>query len=112
MRARNRTSASCILRSPGAKAPGYIKCTLFSIQKNSLKDIPKLKAAKLDNKVKSYIDIIRENPFRIPPPYEKLQGDLQGALSRRINKKHRLVYTVDEVQKEIKLISMWSHYEF
>jgi Txe/YoeB family toxin of toxin-antitoxin system len=80
--------------------------------KNAVKDIPKLKAAKLDSKAKSLIDLIRENPFQTPPPYEKLQGDLQDAHSRRINIKHRLVYTVSEEEKTVKIISMWSHYEF
>ena len=85
---------------------------LIYYTKDSLKDIPKLKAAKLDKKAKLLIDLIRENPFAVPPPYEKLRGDLQGALSRRINIMHRLVYVVIEAKKEIKIISMWSHYEF
>lgn len=79
--------------------------------KKAAKDIQKLKAAKLDNKVKTLVDVIRENPFQTPPPYEKLQGDLQGTYSRRINIKHRLVYMVVEKEQSIKIISMWSHYE-
>ena len=46
----------------------------------ALKDIPKLKAAHLDDKAKELIAVIRENPYQIPPPYEKLVGDLQGLL--------------------------------
>jgi len=65
----------------------------------------------LDEKVKNLIDVIRKNPFKNPPPYEKLVGDLEGAYSRRINVKHRLVYQVYEVEKVIKIISIWSHYE-
>ena len=80
--------------------------------RNAVKDIPKLKAAKRDNKAKSLIDLIREDPFQTPPPYEKLRGDLQGTYSRRINIKHRLVYEVIEADKTVKIISMWSHYEF
>lgn len=74
-------------------------------------DIPKLKSAKLDGKAKALIEILRENPYRTPPPYEKLQGDLQGAFSRRINIKHRLVYEVIEDKKTVKILSLWSHYE-
>ena len=77
-----------------------------------MNDIPKLKSMKLDNKAKLLIDIIRKNPYQTPPPYEKLQGDLQGAYSRRINIKHRLVYQVYEEDKSVKIISLWSHYEF
>ncbi len=87
---------------------------MYSIvfDKKALKDIPKLKAAKLAGKAKALIKIIRENPFQSPPPYEKLQGDLQGAYCRRINIKHRLVYEVLEEQQIVKIISMWTHYDF
>ncbi len=79
--------------------------------KAAQKAIPKLKAAKLDSKAKKLIEIIKGNPFQMPPPYEKLVGDLSGAYSRRINIQHRLVYEVDEMNKTIKIISMWTHYE-
>lgn len=79
--------------------------------KTAIKDIPNLKSAHLDKNTKALIDIIRENPFKNPPPYEKLVGDLQGLYSRRINIKHRLVYEVLEEDKIIKIISLWTHYE-
>jgi len=79
--------------------------------KKALKDIPKVKAAKLDEKVKSLIELVREDPFQSPPTFEKLQGDLFGAYSRRINIKHRLVYEVIEEHKTVKIISMWTHYD-
>lgn len=80
--------------------------------KSAQKAIPKLKAANLDGKAKKLIDIIRENPYQNPPSYEKLVGDLDGAYSRRINIHHRLVYQVDDENKIIKIVSMWTHYEF
>ena len=80
--------------------------------KMSLKAIPKLKTAHLDDKAKKLIDILRENPYKTPPPYEKLIGDLNGAFSRRINVQHRLVYQVDDENKTVKIVSMWTHYEF
>ena len=79
--------------------------------KTAIKDIPNLKSAHLDKNTKALIDIIRENPFKMPPPYEKLVGDLQGLYSRRINIKHRLVYEVLEEEKQVKIISLWTHYE-
>jgi len=79
--------------------------------KRAAMDIAKLKSAKLDKKAKALIDLIREAPFRNPPPYEKLVGDLHGAYSRRINIKHRLVYEVIEDIKTVKIISLWTHYE-
>ena len=80
--------------------------------KKAANDIPNLKAAKLEKKAKALIDLIRENPYQTPPQYEKLQGDLQGAYSRRINIKHRLVYEVLEEEQTVKIISLWTHYEF
>lgn len=77
-----------------------------------MKDIPKLKASKLDQKARNLIALIKENPWQTPPPYEKLRGDLQGAVSRRINIQHRLVYQVIEADTTVKIISMWTHYEF
>lgn len=80
--------------------------------KRAVNDIKNLKSAKLDKKAKVLIELVRENPFQAPPPYEKLLGDLKGAYSRRINIKHRFVYEVLENEKTIKILSMWSHYEF
>lgn len=79
--------------------------------KAALKDIPRLKAAHLDDKAKELIAVIRGNPFQAPPPYEKLVGDLKGLYSRRINRQHRLVYEVFEREQVVKIVSLWSHYE-
>lgn len=79
--------------------------------KTAVSQIKYLKASKLDKKAKNLIDLIKENPYQTPPTYEKLQGDLFGLYSRRINIKHRLVYQVLEDEKVIKILSMWTHYE-
>ena len=79
--------------------------------KNAAKDISNLKAANLSNKAQNLIELIKENPFQNPPPYEKLLGNLSGLYSRRINIQHKLVYEVLEDIKTVKIISMWSHYE-
>lgn len=81
-------------------------------EKRALKAIPNLKAAKLDEKVWKLLDILRKNPFQNPPPYEQLTGELKGFYSRRINVQHRLVYQVYEREQTIKIVSMWTHYEF
>ncbi|HML38577.1 MAG TPA: Txe/YoeB family addiction module toxin [Bacillota bacterium] len=79
--------------------------------KKAIGDIAKIKAAKLDSKAKALIELIRMNPYQSPPSYEKLQGNLYGSYSRRINIKHRLVYEIIEESKTIKIISIWTHYE-
>ena len=80
--------------------------------KKAIKDIEKIKSSKLEKIAKNLINIIKENPYQNPPSYEKLVGDLKGLYSRRINLKHRLVYEVIEEEKAIKIISLWTHYEF
>ena len=75
------------------------------------KDAKKLKASPLSEKAKHLLELIRQNPFSDPPPFEALVGDLKGAYSRRINIQHRLVYEVCEAQKTIKVLRLWSHYE-
>jgi len=79
--------------------------------RQAAKDTQKLKGAKLDRQAKSLLSVIQQNPYQIPPPYEKLRGDLKGAYSRRINLTHRLVYEVYEDKRIVRVVSMWTHYE-
>ncbi len=75
------------------------------------KDTRKISVAKMRSRVEKLLDLLREDPFSTPPPFEKLVGDLSGAYSRRINIQHRLVYQVLVKEKTIKIIRMWTHYE-
>ena len=79
--------------------------------KQARKDAKKLSAAGLRSNAEILLDILRENPYQTPPPYEKLAGDLKGACSRRITMQHRLVYQVLDQEKTVKVIRMWPHYE-
>ena len=74
------------------------------------KDAKKLSAAGLRPKAEKLIEILRENPYQTPPPFEKLLGDLSGAFSRRINIQHRLVYQMLDEEKVVKVIRMWTHF--
>lgn len=62
-------------------------------------------------KIKSILELLKENPFTDYPPYEKLVGDLSGSYSRRMNRQHRVVYQVYTNERTVKIISMWLHYE-
>jgi toxin YoeB len=77
----------------------------------AVKDAKKLKRAGLKPKAQLLLDVLREDPFRSPPPFEKLAGDLAGAYSRRINIHHRLVYQVLKRERTVKILRMWTHYE-
>jgi len=90
--------------------------------KRADKDKAKSKASKLDEKAKALIEVVRKKPFEVPPSYEKLKGDLEGAFSRRINIQHRFVYEVldcdgevddegNEYEGIVKILKMWTLYE-
>lgn len=79
--------------------------------KQAQKDAKKLAAAGLKSKAQALLALLAEDPFRHPPPFEKLVGDLRGAYSRRINIQHRLVYPVLEEERVVKVLRLWTHYE-
>ncbi len=79
--------------------------------KQAQKDAKKLAASGLKPKVLEILKILETDPFHVPPPYEKLLGDLSGAYSRKINIQHRIVYQVLKEEKIVKIIRMWTHYE-
>lgn len=79
--------------------------------KQAQKDAKKLAASGLKAKAQELLAVIEKDPFQTPPPYEKLVGDLTGAVSRRINIQHRLVYQVLETEKVVKVLRLWTHYE-
>ncbi|MCD6436937.1 MAG: Txe/YoeB family addiction module toxin [Halomonas sp.] len=79
--------------------------------KQAQKDAKKLASSGLKPKAQELLALIAEDPYRKPPPFEKLIGDLTGAYSRRINIQHRLVYQVLEDEQVVKVLRLWSHYE-
>lgn len=79
--------------------------------KQAQKDARKLSAAGLRQKAEAILSILTKDPFKTPPPFEKLVGDLQGAFSRRINIRHRIVYQVLKSKKKVKIVRLWTHYE-
>ncbi|MFA5678293.1 MAG: Txe/YoeB family addiction module toxin [Pseudomonas sp.] len=79
--------------------------------KEAQKDAKKLASSGLKPKAQERLALIAEDPYRKPPPFEKLIGDLSGAYSRRINIQHRLVYQVLEDERVVKVLRLWSHYE-
>jgi len=79
--------------------------------KHCQKDAKKIKQANLEKQVMKLIDILKNDPYKKPPRFEKLVGDLSGSYSRRINIKHRLVYQIFDNEKVVKGLRMWTHYE-
>ena len=79
--------------------------------KQAQRDAKKLAASGLKPKASALLELLAEDPFRSPPPFERLVGDLAGAFSRRINIHHRLVYQVLQDIQAVKVLRMWTHYE-
>ena len=79
--------------------------------KQAVKDARKIAAAGLKPNAQGLLDVLRQDPFLNPPPFEKLVGDLEGAYSRRINIQHRLVYEVFKAERTVRVLRMWTHYE-
>ena len=81
----------------------------ITFTKQAIKDLKKIEQNKsLKRAAFELLSILEKNPYE--PPYEKLSGKLKGYYSRRINIQHRLVYLV--LEDEIKVVSIWTHYEF
>lgn len=78
--------------------------------KHAQKDAKKLTRSNLREKAEELLELLKEDPFRKPPEYEALVGDLQGSYSRRINIQHRIVYQVYDAEKVVKVLRMWTHY--
>ena len=75
------------------------------------KDARRLAKAGLKPYAQIVLDLLAEDPFRAPPPFDKLVGDLRGACSRRITIQHRLVYQVLEDQRAVKVLRIRAHDE-
>ena len=81
---------------------------IIKFSKSAEKDKLKLKSSGLDKNCKNILILMTYDPFCYPPSFEKLNGDLEGLYSRRINRQHRIVYEVNEEKKEIHIIRMWT----
>lgn len=84
---------------------------LLVYTKQAKKDAKRLSHSGLKTQAERLLDVLREDPYRTPPPYERLVGDLAGACSRKINIQHRIVYQILDDIKTVKIIRMWTHYK-
>lgn len=75
------------------------------------KDAKKIRSAGLRERNEALLELLEKDPYASPPPFERLLGDLLGAISRRINIRHRLVYQVLDDEKIVKILRMWTHFE-
>lgn len=83
----------------------------LAYSRQAQKDAKRLASSGLKERAQTLLDMLAEDPFRTPPRYEKLVGDLAGCYSRRINIQHRLVYEVFPDSRVVHVLRMWAHYE-
>lgn len=74
--------------------------------KQAAKDSKKIELSNLKRTVKYLIEVIKNNPFENPQPYEKLVGDLAEKYSKRITIRHRLIYEVFEKEHIVRILRM------
>jgi len=79
--------------------------------RHARRDAQKLAASGLKPRAQELLALLHEDPFKTPPRFERLVGELAGAYSRRINIQQRLVYEVLKEERVVKVLRMWTHYD-
>ncbi|MEQ8714735.1 MAG: Txe/YoeB family addiction module toxin [Cyclobacteriaceae bacterium] len=80
---------------------------------NALEDIEKHKKAGDQatlKKLQRLLNELRVHPAKGTGKPERLKHELEGLYSRRINRKHRLVYSIDESVVLVCILSAYDHY--
>ncbi len=62
-------------------------------------------------KVQRLIVELKEHPKTGTGKPEQLKGDRSGQWSRRITDKHRLIYTINELEVVVLVLTTYGHYE-
>ncbi len=62
-------------------------------------------------KIKRLLKELENHPKTVTGKPERLKGDRSGQWSRRISKKHRLIYTINDDIVEVYVISSYGHYD-
>ena len=85
----------------------------LAFSKIALEDIEKHKKSgdkSTVKKIEKLLNELTEHPTEGTGQPEMLKHNLQGLYSRRINKKHRLVYSIKEEIITVHVLSAHSHY--
>ena len=79
-------------------------------------DFKEVMSSELKERATSFLELLRDDPFSVSPPYEKLRSRMKEYYSRRLNREHRIVYRVlpsdDPAYKGIvEVVRMKTHHE-
>ncbi len=86
----------------------------LDITTHARKDIAYLKkngGKAIANKIRKLLQELIEHPRTGTGQVEQLKGNMQGKWSRRIDKKNRLVYTIDDEIVTVEVLSAKGHYD-
>ncbi len=61
-------------------------------------------------KIENLLNELMKHPTTGTGKPEQLKHDLTGLYSRKINQKHRLVYSIDDEIVTVHVLSAWAHY--
>jgi len=87
---------------------------VLDFTKNALEDIEKHKKSgnkRVLRKLVTLFNELKEHPRTGTGKPEQLKGDLEGLYSRRINRQHRLVYSIEDETVTVHVLNAWSHYQ-
>lgn len=85
----------------------------LEISEVALSDIEKHKKSgdkSVLKKIEKLLNELMEHPTTGTGQPEQLKHNLAGLYSRRINQKHRLVYSINEEVVTVYVLSAWAHY--
>ncbi|WP_180526140.1 Txe/YoeB family addiction module toxin [Staphylococcus haemolyticus] len=72
-------------------------------------DLKKLKQSRLMNEAITIINTLKYDPYEDSQSYTKLLSNKFNYYSRRISYEHRMIYKVNEENKEVLILSLWSY---
>ena len=76
--------------------------------KNSAKsDLKKIKKSNLKTSFQDIADQLKKDLYKKDQGFDKLEPPISDKFSRRINIKHRVVYTIDDTNKIVNIFSAW-----
>jgi len=81
------------------------------LSRQAAKDAKRLSRAGLKSPAEKLLLLLQNDPLGVPPRFEELVGNLAGYYSRRINIQHRVIYRIDNNQRVVHVLRMWTHYE-
>ena len=79
----------------------------------ALRDLIKLQESEpaAFRKAQSLIEELRIHPKTGTGKPEQLRGDRAGLWSRRITKRHRLIYEIHDTQVQVLVLTAYGHYD-